>query len=89
MEQARAQLGAAQAEAVRANADVQRYQMLFDKDEVSRQRLDQAIATANRRSKAHIEGLNAELDDKARRDTQDAQKLRAIQDILDKQNGEP
>ena len=46
MEQARAQLGAAQAEAVRANADVQRYQMLFDKDEVSRQRLDQAIATA-------------------------------------------
>ena len=46
MQQARAQLGAAQAEAVRANADVQRYQMLFDKDEVSRQRLDQAIATA-------------------------------------------
>jgi len=46
MQQARAQLGAAQAEAVRANADVQRYQTLFDKDEVSRQRLDQAIATA-------------------------------------------
>src|SRR5437763_8732058 len=46
MQQARAQLGAAQAEAVRANADVQRYQMLFDKDEVSRQRLDQATATA-------------------------------------------
>src|SRR5690242_1796681 len=45
MQQARAQLGAAQAEAVRANADVQRYQTLFDKDEVSRQRLDQAIAT--------------------------------------------
>src|SRR2546423_2814429 len=46
MQQARAQLGAAQAEAVRANADVQRYQTLFDKDEVSRQRLDQATATA-------------------------------------------
>src|SRR5437764_6911322 len=46
MQQARAQLGAAQAEAVRANADVQRYQILFDKGEVSKQRLDQAIATA-------------------------------------------
>src|ERR1041385_683935 len=46
MQQARAQLSAAQAEATRANADVQRYQALFDKDEVSRQRLDQAIATA-------------------------------------------
>ena len=46
MQQARAQLGAAQAEAVRADADVQRYQTLFDKDEVSKQRLDQAIATA-------------------------------------------
>ncbi|MFN2579331.1 MAG: HlyD family secretion protein [Pyrinomonadaceae bacterium] len=46
MQQARAQLAAAQAEAVRANADVQRYQTLFEKDEVSRQRLDQAVATA-------------------------------------------
>src|SRR5207245_2533771 len=36
----------AQAKAVRADADVQRYQTLFEKDEVSRQRLDQAIATA-------------------------------------------
>src|ERR1041385_3738943 len=44
MQQARAQLTAAQAEANRANADVQRYQSLFEKDEVSRQRLDQAIA---------------------------------------------
>src|SRR5205814_7582972 len=46
MQQARAQLSAAEAEAARANADVQRYQMLYDKDEVSRQRLDQAIAAA-------------------------------------------
>ncbi len=44
--QARAQVAAAEAEANRANADVQRYQELFAKDEVSRQRLDQAIATA-------------------------------------------
>src|SRR5256714_7254218 len=54
MQQARAQLGAAQAEAARANADVPRYQALFEKDEVSRQRLDQAIATA-RTANAQVE----------------------------------
>jgi membrane fusion protein, multidrug efflux system len=43
---AQAQVAAAEAEANRANADVQRYQELFAKDEVSRQRLDQAIAAA-------------------------------------------
>ncbi len=57
MQQARAQLLAAQAEATRANADVQRYQALFDKDEVSRQRLDQAIATA-RTANAQVEVAN-------------------------------
>src|SRR5919197_59290 len=41
--QAQAQVAAAEAEANRAAADVQRYQELFAKDEVSRQRLDQAI----------------------------------------------
>jgi membrane fusion protein (multidrug efflux system) len=46
VQQARAQLSAAVAEAARANADAQRYQLLFEKDEVSRQRLDQAIAAA-------------------------------------------
>src|SRR6266404_6107478 len=46
VQQAQAQLSAAMAEAARANADVQRYQMLYDKDEISRQRLDQAIAAA-------------------------------------------
>jgi membrane fusion protein, multidrug efflux system len=45
-QQARAQLAAAEAESRRANADVPRYQSLFDRDEVSRQRLDQAIAAA-------------------------------------------
>jgi membrane fusion protein (multidrug efflux system) len=44
--QAQAQVGAAEAEATRASADVQRYQELFARDEVSRQRLDQAVATA-------------------------------------------
>lgn len=44
--QARAQVTAAEAEAARANADVQRYQELFAKDEISRQRLDQAAASA-------------------------------------------
>jgi membrane fusion protein (multidrug efflux system) len=43
--QAQAQLTAAEAELTRAHADVLRYQQLFEKDEVSRQRLDQAIAT--------------------------------------------
>jgi membrane fusion protein, multidrug efflux system len=46
LQQALAQVNAAQAEVVRANADVARYQELYSKDEVSRQRLDQAIATA-------------------------------------------
>ena len=46
LQQARAQVDAAQAELVRAQADVARYQELYSKDEVSRQRLDQAIATA-------------------------------------------
>jgi membrane fusion protein (multidrug efflux system) len=46
LRQAQAQVDAAQAELVRAQADVARYQELYNKDEVSRQRLDQAIATA-------------------------------------------
>jgi membrane fusion protein (multidrug efflux system) len=46
VQQARAQLSAAQAEATRAIADVQRYQMLYDKDEISKQRLDESIAAA-------------------------------------------
>ena len=46
MQQAGAQVSAAEAEAARANADVLRYQALFQKDEVSRQRLDEAIAAA-------------------------------------------
>jgi membrane fusion protein (multidrug efflux system) len=44
--QARSQLAAAQAEATRANADVARYQELLAKDEISRQRFDQAVAAA-------------------------------------------
>ncbi len=46
LQQAQAQVDAAQAELVRAQADVARYQELYSKDEVSRQRLDQAIAAA-------------------------------------------
>jgi membrane fusion protein (multidrug efflux system) len=44
--QARAQVTAAEAEAARANTDVARYQALFEKDEITRQRLDAAIAAA-------------------------------------------
>src|ERR1043166_5676895 len=46
LQQAQAQVDAAQAELVRARADVARYQELYNKDEVSQQRLDQAIAAA-------------------------------------------
>jgi membrane fusion protein (multidrug efflux system) len=46
LQEAQAQVSAAEAEAARATADAQRYQMLYEKDEVSKQRLDQAIATA-------------------------------------------
>ncbi len=45
--QMQAQVVAAQAEATRADADVSRYQTLYAKDEVSKQQLDQAVATAN------------------------------------------
>lgn len=45
--QTQAQVVAAQADAVRANADVERYRELYAKDEISKQRLDEAIATAN------------------------------------------
>jgi membrane fusion protein (multidrug efflux system) len=44
--QAQAQTAAAEAEARRAGADAQRYRQLFEKDEISRQRLDQAVAAA-------------------------------------------
>jgi membrane fusion protein (multidrug efflux system) len=54
LEQARAQVQAAEAEVTRANADVDRYQALFAKDEVSKQQLDQAVATA-RTASAQLE----------------------------------
>jgi membrane fusion protein (multidrug efflux system) len=54
LEQARAQVLAAEAEATRAKADVDRYQALFARDEISRQQLDQAVATTNK--------ANAQLD---------------------------
>jgi membrane fusion protein (multidrug efflux system) len=46
LEQVRSLVAAVEAEAKRANADVERYQALYQRDEVSRQSLDQAIATA-------------------------------------------
>lgn len=44
--QARAGLRAAQAQAERAKADVARYESLYQKDEISKQTLDQATSTA-------------------------------------------
>jgi len=54
LQQSRAQVTAAEAEAARASADVARYQELFQRDEISRQRLDQAIAAS--------QTANAQLD---------------------------
>jgi membrane fusion protein, multidrug efflux system len=44
--QASAEVKAAEAEASRARADAQRYRQLYEKDEVSRQQLDNAVTTA-------------------------------------------
>jgi membrane fusion protein (multidrug efflux system) len=52
--EARAQILAAEAEAIRAEADVKRLQELARRDQISRQELDQAIATA-RATKAQLE----------------------------------
>jgi membrane fusion protein, multidrug efflux system len=52
--QAQAQIAAAQAEATRANTDLARYQLLYERDEVSRQQLDQATAAA-RTANANLE----------------------------------
>lgn len=53
-EQARSEARAAEAQAARDKADVERYGQLYEKDEVSRQRFDQAIAAA-RTSEAQAE----------------------------------
>lgn len=53
MQQARAQETAAIAESVRANADVERYRVLYEKDEISRQRYDEAVA-ASRTANAQV-----------------------------------
>jgi membrane fusion protein (multidrug efflux system) len=58
--QAQSQLAAAEAEATRANADVERYQMLYSKDEMSRQQLDQAVATA-RTANAQVEAARGRV----------------------------
>lgn len=60
VEQAQAALHAAQAQSERAQADAARYQSLYDKDEISKQTLDQALATA-RALNAEAERSNAML----------------------------
>ena len=45
--QTQAQVVAAQADVTRAAADVERYRALYAKDEISKQRLDQAVTVAN------------------------------------------
>jgi membrane fusion protein (multidrug efflux system) len=60
VEQSRAELSAALAAAVRANADVLRYQELYSKDEVSRQQLDVAVAAA-RTADAQVEAARQKV----------------------------
>ncbi|MDE1941991.1 MAG: HlyD family secretion protein [Betaproteobacteria bacterium] len=52
--QADAQVAAAEAQAQLAHSDLARYQALFSKDEISRQRLDQAV-TADRAAAAQLD----------------------------------
>src|SRR5947209_423437 len=60
LSQARSQVAAAVAEASMTNADVQRYQQLYSKDEISRQRLDQAVA-ASRTANAQLEAARGRV----------------------------
>src|SRR5262245_22975960 len=53
-EQAIAQVAAAEAEAIRGRGDVPRYEQLYQKDEVSRQQLDNSVASA-RSANANLE----------------------------------
>ncbi len=46
VKEAQSQVAAVEAEAKRSNADVQRYRQLYERDEVSKQSLDQATAAA-------------------------------------------
>lgn len=60
LSQAQSQVTAAEAGASMANADVQRYQELYSKDEISRQRLDQAVA-ASRTANAQLEAARGRV----------------------------
>ncbi|MDQ3818441.1 MAG: efflux RND transporter periplasmic adaptor subunit [Acidobacteriota bacterium] len=60
LSQAQSQVAAAEAGASMANADVQRYQELYSKDEISRQRLDQAVA-ASRTANAQLEAARGRV----------------------------
>jgi membrane fusion protein, multidrug efflux system len=88
-EQALAQVAAAEAEATRANADVPRYEQLYQKDEVSRQQLDNAVATA-RTANAQLEAARqrvtaarAQVDDAQAGEQAAAESLRQAESQVD------
>jgi membrane fusion protein (multidrug efflux system) len=60
LQQAKALLGAAEADAARLSADLKRYQQLFERDEVSRQQLDQATS-AELTAKAQLEAARTRV----------------------------
>jgi membrane fusion protein, multidrug efflux system len=69
LQQSRAQVLAAEAEATRAAADVVRYQALYSKDEISKQQVDQAVAserTANAQldaARQKVVAMNAQVNE--------------------------
>lgn len=56
--QVQAEVLAAEADSTRADADLQRYRLLFEKDEISRQQLDHASAAA-KAAEAHLAAAHA------------------------------
>ncbi|MFL6230715.1 MAG: HlyD family secretion protein [Pyrinomonadaceae bacterium] len=83
--QARSQLVAAQAEATRADADVARYQELLSKDEISRQRYDQAVAAARTAdaqvaaAQGHVAAAEAQVNEARAAETTAAENARRAQ----------
>jgi membrane fusion protein (multidrug efflux system) len=77
IDQAKAALRSAEAEAARTAADTQRYQSLFAKEEVSKQLLDQA-STANRAAAAMVDQARSQLRNAQAAPTQISQRQAAI-----------
>jgi membrane fusion protein, multidrug efflux system len=85
---AKAQLAAAEANNVKAQDDVGRYKQLVDKQEVSQQQYDQAVA-AGKASAADVEAARANADAAGQQVTQAQGKLAAAEANLRSANNAP